>query len=176
AYANTERHGTMLAGAALSYVKRYAVRPGTRAAIFTTNDSAYATALALRDADVAIAAIIDARPGSQITGALPQRARALDLPIIAASAVVVAHGAKRVAAADIASLNGGATRWLDCDLVCVSGGWNPAVHLFSQARGALRFDEAWAAFMPDRAPQAIAAVGAANGAAGVGRALAQGHV
>jgi sarcosine oxidase subunit alpha len=84
AYANNDLPGTMLAGAALTYIKRYAVRPGTRAVVFTTNDSAYATALALRDADVAIAAIVDARPGAQITGALPQRARALGLPIVAA--------------------------------------------------------------------------------------------
>ena len=56
AYANNDLPGTMLAGAALTYVRRYAVRPGTRAVIFTTNDSAYRTALALRDADVAIVA------------------------------------------------------------------------------------------------------------------------
>ena len=141
AYANNDLPGTMLAGAVLTYVKRYAVRPGTRAVVFTTNDSAYATALALRDADVAIAAIVDARPDAQITGALPQRARALGLPIVAASGIVGAHGGKRVTAVDIAPLAGGATRWLDCDLVCVSGGWNPAVHLFSHARGTLRYDE-----------------------------------
>src|SRR5205085_8188267 len=58
---------------------------------------------------------------------------------------------------------------------CVSGGWNPAVHLFSQSRGRVRYDEALAAFVPDAAVQAIVAAGAANGAAGLGTALAQGH-
>ena len=109
AYANNDLPGTMLAGAARTYVKRYAVRPGSRAVIFTTNDSAYATALALHDADVAIAAIVDARPEAQITGTLPQHARALGLPIVAASAIVGAHGGKRVTAVDIAPLAGGAT-------------------------------------------------------------------
>ena len=70
AYTNNDLPGTMLAGAALTYIKRYAVRPGSRAVIFTTNDTAYATVLALRDADVAIAAVVDARPDAQITGAL----------------------------------------------------------------------------------------------------------
>jgi len=175
AYANNDLPGTMLAGAVLTYVKRYAVRPGTRAAIFTTNDSAYATALALRDADVAIAAIVDARPESQIAGPLPQRARALDLPIIAASAVVGAHGGKRVTAVDIAPLGGGESRWLDCDLVCVSGGWNPAVHLFSQARGTLRYDESLPALVPQSSPLPIRAAGAANGRFGLAAALADGR-
>ena len=42
AYANNDLPGTMLAGAARTYVKRYAVKPGTRAVVFTNNDSAYA--------------------------------------------------------------------------------------------------------------------------------------
>ncbi|MEO8675982.1 MAG: 2Fe-2S iron-sulfur cluster-binding protein [Casimicrobiaceae bacterium] len=163
AYANNDLPGTMLAASVRTYVKRHAVKPGTRAVIFTTNDSAYATALALHDADVAIAAIVDARAEAQITGALPQHARALDLPIVCASAIVGAHGGKRVSAVDIAPLAGGATRWLDCDLVCVSGGWNPAVHLYSQARGTLRYDDALAALVPQSSPLSITAVGAASG-------------
>ena len=175
AYANNDLPGTMLAGAALAYVRRYAVRPGTRAVVFTTNDSAYATALALRDADVAIAAIVDARPDAKITGALPQQARALGLPIIAASAIAGAHGGKRVVAVDIARVSGGRTQWLDCDLVCVSGGWSPAVHLFSQARGTLRYDEASAALVPQTSPPGIVPAGAANGRFGLAGALADGH-
>jgi len=175
AYANNDLPGTMLAGAVLTYVKRYAVRPGTRAVVFTTNDSAYATALALRDGDVAIAAIVDSRPDAQITGALTERARALGLPIVAASGIVGAHGGKRVTAVDIAPLAGGATRWLDCDLVCVSGGWNPAVHLFSHAHGTLRYDETLTALLPHASPLPIRATGAANGRFGLAAALADGH-
>ena len=175
AFANNDLPGTMLAGAAHTYIKRYAVKPGSRAVIFTTNDSAYATALALRDADVALAAIVDARPDAQITGALPRRARALGLPIVAASAIVGAHGGKRVTAVDIAPLAGGATRWLDCDLVCVSGGWNPTVHLFSHARGTLRYDETLTALVPQSSPMPIRAAGAANGCFGLAAALADGH-
>ncbi len=54
AYANNDLPGTLLAGAARIYADRYAVRLGTRAIVFTNNDSAYATALALhggRNAD-----------------------------------------------------------------------------------------------------------------------------
>jgi sarcosine oxidase subunit alpha len=57
----------------------------------------------------------------------------------------------------------------------VSGGWNPAVHLFSQARGKLRFDEALATFAPDVSPLPIIAAGAANARFGLGAVLADGH-
>ena len=33
---------------------------------------------------------------------------------------------------------------------CMSGGWTPSVHLFSQSRGKVRFDEALDAFVPGR--------------------------
>ena len=175
AYANNDLPGTLLAGAARTYVKRYAVRPGSRAVVFTNNDSAYASAMALRDAGVAVAAIVDARPAAQLAGVWPRRAREKGLPTITESAIVGAHGAKRVAAADVASLCGGEMKRLDCDLICVSGGWNPAVHLFSQARGTLRYDEVLAAFVPQSSPLQVYAVGAANGVFALAAALTEGH-
>ncbi len=163
AYANNDLPGTMLAGAARTYARRYGVRPGTRAVVFTNNDSAYLTALDLHDAGVAIAAVIDARPASQLTRGLHQHARASGLAILPDSAIIGARGGRRVASVDVATLAGGRSTRVDCDLVCVSGGWNPAVHLFSQARGKLRYDEPLATFVPDISPLPILPAGAANG-------------
>jgi sarcosine oxidase subunit alpha len=175
AYANNDLPGALLAGAALAYVKRYAVRPGSRAVVFGNNDSAHAAALALHGAGVAVAAIVDARSGLGLDGALPHAARDAGLPIVAKSAIVGAHGRLRVAAVDVAPLAGGAAQRVECDLVCVSGGWDPAVHLFSQARGRLLYDDALATFVPGEAPTAISAAGAANGRFGLADALADGH-
>ena len=52
---------------------------------------------------------------------------------------------------------------LDCDLLAVSGGWNPNVQLFAQTRGRLRFDPGLAAPVPDESDAAVACAGAANG-------------
>jgi len=172
AYANNDLPGTMLAGAARGYVRRYAVRPGSRAVIFTTGDSAYASALALHEAGVAVATIVDARSEANLGGALPARARRAGLPILAESLIVAARGGKRVASVDVAS--GARIRRVDCDLLCVSGGWNPAVHLHSQARGALRYDEPLAAFVP-QASSAMIPAGAANARFDLAAALAEGH-
>ena len=43
---------------------------------------------------------------------------------------------------------------IECDLLCVSGGFNPAVHLFSQVGGRLRYDERLACFVPGEGPSA----------------------
>jgi len=175
AYANNDLPGTMLAGAAATYVRRYGVRPGTRAVVCTSHDDAYASAIALHAAGVDIAAIVDARDDDELSGTLPQRARALGLPIAAGTTIAGAHGGKRVAAASVAPRDGGPARRIDCDLVCVSGGFSPTVHLFSQARGTLRYDEALAAFVPQASPKPILPAGAANGRFGLAAALAEGH-
>jgi sarcosine oxidase subunit alpha len=175
AYANNDLPGSLLAGATRTYIGCYAVKPGTRAVVFTNNDSAYAAALSLAGSGVAIGAIVDARADHELTGALVMQARDRGLPIVAGSAIVVAHGGKRVSAVDIESLSGRGRMRIDCDLVCVSGGWNPAVHLFSQARGSLRYDESLATFVPDRSPLSIVTAGGAKGHFGLADALADGH-
>ena len=175
AYANNDLPGTMLASAARTYVTRYAVMPGRRALVFANNDGAYADALAMRAAGVAIVALVDARPASQLTRGLPAQARAAGITLLAGSLIVAAHGGRHVASVDIAPIEGGTARRLDCDLVCLSGGWNPAVHLFSQARGTLRYDAALAAFVPAASPLPIFAAGAANGRFDLAAALIDGH-
>ena len=60
-FADNDRPGVMLAGAARTYVNRYAVRPGARAVVFTTNDSAYEAARELAEAGVEVAAVVEAR-------------------------------------------------------------------------------------------------------------------
>ena len=47
-FADNDRPGVMLAGAVRAYVNRFAVLPGKRIVVFTNNDSAYQTALAVR--------------------------------------------------------------------------------------------------------------------------------
>jgi sarcosine oxidase subunit alpha len=75
AYGNNDLPGTLFAGAAATYTRRHGVRVGTRVVMFTNNDSAYASALALHEAGVEIAAIVDARSEAALTGVGPACAR-----------------------------------------------------------------------------------------------------
>lgn len=178
-FVNNDRPGIMLANAARAYVKRYAVKPGTRAVVFTNNDSAYSAALDLAAADIEVAAIVDVR--RNLDGPLATEARSRGIEVLTGHAVVSAHGGQRVRAVAVRALNEtndslvGAQRLLQCDLVCLSGGWNPAVHLFSQSRGRLRWDSDNACFVPAASVQAERSAGAANGAFVLARCLAEGH-
>jgi sarcosine oxidase subunit alpha len=76
---------------------------------------------------------------------------------------MAAHGNDRVSRVDVTSHAGQRIASIDCDVVAVSGGYSPTVHLFSQARGRLRYDTRTASFVPDRSPMAIVTAGAVNG-------------
>src|SRR6266702_201164 len=150
-FANNDRPGIMLAGAARTYVNRYGVSPGQRAVIFTNNDSADAVAADLKRAGVIIEAIVDVRAGEAVVDTMPSPARG-------------GGQGGGLRAVVLATLTGsGARREVECDLLCVSGGFNPTLHLFSQAQGRLRYDEGLACFVPDSAPPEVEVVGAAAG-------------
>ncbi|MEY4267378.1 MAG: hypothetical protein RIS90_1913 [Pseudomonadota bacterium] len=176
AYANNDLPGTMLAGAVQTYVERFAVRPGAHAVVFTNNDSAYACALALHQTGCSVE-VVDVRSESDLTGGLVVRAKEGGVKVSARSVVTNALGRTHVQAVDIAPLQGasGASRRVACDLIAISGGWNPAVHLFSQARGKLRFDPRLASFVPDSTSAPVFVAGAAKGVFSLNAALTDGH-
>ena len=177
-FTDNDRPGVMLASAARAYVNRYAVKPGRRAVVFTNNDSAYVAALDLQAGGVEIGSIVDIRP--EPTGALPERARAAGIEVLPGHAVVGTGGRMRIRRATVMPLNDAADRLqgrprkLACDLLCVSGGWNPAVHLFSQSRGRLVYDPEESSFVPGESAQAETSIGACNGTFALGDCLNEG--
>jgi sarcosine oxidase subunit alpha len=177
AFAGNDLPGVMLAGAARTYVNRYAVAPGRRAVVFTTNDSAYEAALDLADSGVAVAAVVDARDRAPAAWAEGCRERGID--VLAGSAVTAIGGDTYVESAEVASLDAtggvdGARRAVACDLLLVSGGWNPVVHLFRHLQGPTRFDDALGAFVPAGGLQGVEVAGAARGVQGLGACLEDG--
>jgi heterotetrameric sarcosine oxidase alpha subunit len=163
-FADNDRPNVMLAGAARAYVNEFGVAPGIRAVIFTNNDSAYATALDLQRAGVEVAAVIDPRDGS--AGDLPRRAREAGIVCRFEEAVVAARGRACVSGVETVSLRAageGHGGTIDCDLLCVSGGWSPTLHLHCQSGGRPVWNDALAAFVPGRSKQAERSVGAASG-------------
>jgi len=165
-FPGNDRPGVMLAGAVRSYLGRYGVRAGTRAVVVTTTDGAYRTALELANGGIGIAAIADLRAKSPEAAA--QAARDAGIEVIAGADVRGTRGGLRVSRIDI----GG--RRLACDLVLMSGGLAPAVHLFSQSRGRLTWSDAARAFVPSVAAERAHPAGAGRGVFGLSAALADG--
>ncbi|WP_380171699.1 FAD-dependent oxidoreductase [Kineococcus sp. DHX-1] len=172
-FTDNDRPGTMLAGAARTFLHRYGVLPGSRAVVFTTNDSAYAAAVDLADAGVQVGAVVDVR--QEAPAAWAEELQARSIPLHTGSVVTGTRGTDRVSAAVVAQRDGSNPTEVDCDLLLVSGGWNPAVHLFSQARGRVRFDAALGAFLPAERLSGLTVVGAASGEFSLAGALAQGR-
>ena len=174
-FPDNDRPGIMLADAARIFLNRYGVKPGTRAVVITAHDSAYRTAVELAAAGVGIARIVDVRAHPE--RALMELARTQGIPVSAGSTIVGVRGALRVSEVTVAQVAGDHVidfQQIPCDLVLMSGGWTPAVHLFSQSRGKLRFDEATQTYRPGEPAQAQSSVGACNGTWGIAAALDEG--
>jgi sarcosine oxidase subunit alpha len=176
-FADNDRPGIMMAGAAATYVRRYGVLPGRRAVLLTNNDGAYRAALDLAAAGASVSAIIDLRRA--VDGPLAEQARQRNIEILAGHAIVATTGKFRVDAVTAMPLTeagvGGTTRVLPCDLVLNAGGWTPSVHLFSQSRGKLAWNEGIGAFLPGISVQAERSAGACRGSFALTDCVAEGQ-
>ena len=164
-FCNNDRPGVMLAGAARRYLADCAVAPGRRIVIATNNDTAYALACELHNAGVAPLAMLDSR--AEIPAAQRAQMQALSIPLHGACMPVDTRGFATLSsvrfarfAADGACAN---LQRLACDALLVSGGWNPALHLFAQAGGKLLYREASRALEPANSITGIEIVGRASG-------------
>ncbi|MFN6977382.1 MAG: 2Fe-2S iron-sulfur cluster-binding protein, partial [Gemmobacter sp.] len=161
AFAGNDRPGVMLAGAVRDYLVNWAVAPARRMVVVTNNDDAYRTALALHAAGLAVPLVVDARPAAD--GALPQAARAAGIAVATGTGIARVLGRGRVTGVALCAQagEGRETGRIACDGVAMSGGWSPAVHLWSQPGGRLLWDEAGAMFLPDVAHPPTGAAGEA---------------
>jgi len=151
-FANNDRPGVMLSQAVRTYVNRFGVVPGQRVVLATTNDDAYLTAKALRDAGAEVVAVLDSRPApaGQNSG----------FAVFNSAVPVTAKGGKNGVTALVADLDA-TQRTFACDLIAMSGGFTPVVHLHMQAGGKLDWDEAAQAFVPGASRWNVRTVGLA---------------
>ena len=154
-FAGNDRPGVKLSRSVRTYVGRFGVVPGKRAVIATNNDDAYLTATALADAGCEIVAILDSRPMASPAAAQTRFPAFLD-------AVPVSTRGGRMLASIEAAIAGKPRRF-DTDLLAMSGGFTPVVHLHSQGGGKLDWDPRIQAFVPGATDQPLVAVGSAAG-------------
>jgi sarcosine oxidase subunit alpha len=177
-FPGNDRPGILLAAAARAYLNRYGALAGSRVALVTACDAAYQAAIDLHRAGASIEAVIDVRAGS-VDGALPEAARRAGLPVETQTTVIGTSGRLRVSAIRVQKLDasGGAAgpaRRIRCDLVLMSGGMTPSVHLFSQSRGKLAWDESLGAFLPAQAAEPVRSAGACRGVFSLAAAVQDG--
>ncbi len=166
-FCNNDRPGVMLASAVSEYVNRYAALPGKRAVIFTNNDSGYQAAIDLHAAGATVAAVVDSR--RQGAGDLAVVVEEAGIPVFKGHVVTDVEGRPSVSGVQVARWDGDPDATVEniieiaCDLVAMSGGWSPAVHLHSQSGGRNRWDGEWHCFVPGENAQDCDSAGSGNG-------------
>ncbi len=168
-FGDNDRPGIMMAGAVRSFINRYAVSPGERVVIFGNNDDAASTIADVTRAGGIVEAIVDPRP--DLSEAVKQAADNAGAQVIN-GVVTRAHGSMAVQGVDIETASG--SMRLDCDLVAMSGGWSPTVHLTSHLGHKPVWDAGISAFIPGPLPSGMAVAGAAAGQFSIADCLSSG--
>ena len=164
-FADNDRPGVMLASAVSVYMRRYAAVPGRSLVIFTNNDSAYRVVHDAIDAGVVVKGVVDLREDG--VSASADAARSAGVPVYLGHAVTaVKSGFRGVKGINISRLSADGRSVvshkgaIECDILAMSGGWNPTCHLHAQSGGRPVFHEANACFLPGVSVQAERSTGA----------------
>ncbi len=158
---NNDRPGIMLANSVSKYLNGYGINLGKKIVIFTNNDSAYQTAIDFHYRNINIVAVVDVR--NNLEGELPLKVKNLGIKIYTSSIILDTSGRNKIKSVHIKKINQNNVKILNCDLLCMSGGWSPTVHLFTQSRGKLRFREEDSCFVPHQTFQDTLSIGSCNG-------------
>lgn len=153
AFPMNDRPGIMLASAVQTYLNKFGVVPGQKVTLFANNDGARAVARQLMAAGVQVVAILDSRPDASAVE---------DCPVYIGAQVTDTKGRHGLRA--ISGTHSGGVFQLETDLLAVSGGWNPTLHLTCHLNGRPRWDAGIAAFVPSEgAVPNLTAAGACAG-------------
>ena len=171
-FGNNDLPGVMMASAVSTYIHRFGVMPGRNAVVFTNNDAGYQCALDMKACGATVT-VVD--PRAQGNGALQAAARRHGVKIMNNAAVMTAHGKQRVNSVEVVAYANGKTGAkqadLQCDLVAMSGGFSPVLHLFAQSGGKAHWNDTKACFVPGKGMQPETSIGAAAGEFSLARGL-----
>ncbi|MER9091752.1 sarcosine oxidase subunit alpha family protein [Mesorhizobium sp. M0700] len=169
-FSNNDRPGVMLASAARTYLNRFAVLPGKKIVVATDNDGAWRTAFdyAAAGAEVTVADLRAVPPA-----ALAAEAARLGVVVRAATRIVDLHGGHAVRRVTLNGPEGQSSA--ACDLVCISGGWSPTVHLTSHLAVKPVYRDDIDGFVPGVFSASQFGAGAMIGAYATAAAVEDGH-
>ena len=169
-YANNDIPGTMLASAVGKYIRQYGVLAGQDIIFATNNDFAYRDAITAHHAGANVT-ICDIRELSN--NKVVEEARKLSIRVYDKTALVQANGKHKVQSVYLASVNDKVDSYaskiftVNTDIVAISAGYTPSVHLHSQSRGTLKYSDMCGAFIPDSGIQDNDSLGSAGGTFGI---------
>ncbi len=165
-FADNDRPGIMMASAGQKYLSRYGVLPGKSVVLFTNNDHAYLTAFEFVEKGAKVT-VVDTR--DLLNARISEKCKSLNITVFKSYSVIKTYGDKKVNRIEIQQVDKnqnqltGEVENIHTDCVLMSGGWNPAVQLFSQSRGKLKYDLKINTFVPDKIIENQKIIGSNNG-------------
>jgi sarcosine oxidase subunit alpha len=163
AFGNNDRPGVMNVSAGRAYLNRYAVLAGQNIVVATNNDSVYDAAAELARAGAQVS-LLDAR--TVVPESLMAQIGEQGVNLHTRSAPLNVRGSRGVNGLDFATAVKSGWRAHgseSCDLVLVSGGWSPVVHLLSHRGIRPVWNAQQACFVaPDAVNEPIYMAGSAN--------------
>ena len=170
-FGENDRPGVMLAGAVRSYINRFGVVPGRRAVVFSNNDDAIPTIRDLQGAGAEVVAYVD--PRKELSPDAHAALSETGVRTVLGGHIESATGTRQLTGANIRTPEGKNLN-LPCDLIAMSGGWNPNLQLTTHLNARPHWNEAIASFVPSALPPGMTVAGAANGLLTLAAALASG--
>ncbi len=174
-FGNNDLPGIMLSASVERYISEYAVLPARKhAVVFTNNDYAYRTAFSLKKHGVQTV-IVDARPQDERIKKWIDKARGLGITVHSGAVVTLAKGRKRVKKvsvhhydAETGKITKKHSHRVRADLLAVSGGFTPAIHLLCHLGAKVKMQDD-TLVMPKDSPAILPAIvaGSASGAHGI---------
>lgn len=169
-FRNNDLPGVMMSSAALRLMKWYGVKPGQKAVILTVNDDGYFAALELMQQGVEIAAIVDMRT-ERYAPDVAETLAGMGVKIDFGSTVYEAlatKGNKHIRGVDLRRITGKGkvsdhSEVIECDLLCMSGGYMPVYQLLCQAGAQLSYADDAAEFALSGLPDHLHIAGSVNG-------------
>ncbi len=161
-FQNNDLPGIMLCSSFEKYMCRYGVLPSKETVIFSNNSNSESLVFSLIKKGFKPKAYIDSRSGENIEPDLFDLIRKNDIPLYTNSQIKGAYGNKKLQKILVEDSSGGVNE-IKTDFLCLSGGINPDVHLFTQSKGLLDWDEKDLTYKPAQAFQPTITLGSASG-------------
>ena len=161
-FRNNDLPGVMLAESFEKYLNKYGVVPDVSPVIFTNNSSTFSLLKSLTDIGHVPKAYVDSRDKNQIEKETKELLIKFDIPLFSKSEVEGCDGKNEIKTVSIRIKKNEIIK-LKTSMLCVSGGLNPDVHLFTQSKGLLKWDNNILTFKPDKIFQNTIVLGSASG-------------
>tara|TARA_B100001250_G_scaffold316118_1_gene278471 strand:- start:1443 stop:4397 length:2955 start_codon:yes stop_codon:yes gene_type:complete len=161
-FRNNDLPGVMLAASFEKYIHKYGVVPDQSPIIFTNNSSTFSLLKSLVDLGHKPRAYVDVRDQKKIDKETLELLTKYNIPLYAKSEIEGCDGKNGVQKVSIRIKKNEIIK-IKTSMLCVSGGFNPDIHLFTQSKGLIKWDDSLLTFKPDKSYQNTITLGSVSG-------------